>query len=100
MGSNGAKLDVKAACEALDSLQHSTDALDGVDVADPAASSTALDRAVDAYAGALVRFALAGPASLRATVARVRAHVIARHFTQADAARAPIDAWAAGNCSS
>ena len=100
LGSTPAKLDVKAACAALDGLQRSSDALNGVDVADPEASLTALDKAVDAYVVALARFALVGPASLRATAETVRADVVARHFTQAAGARAPIDAWAADRCTS
>ena len=100
LGARPAKLDVKAACAALEGLRRSSDALNGVDVADPQASSTALQKAIDAYVVELARFALSGPANLRASAETVRAEVAARHFTQAAAARAPIDAWAAGNCRS
>jgi hypothetical protein len=98
LGSTPAKLDVKAACAALDGVQRSSDALNGVDVADPEASLIALDKAVNTYATALVGFALVGPPSLRTDVAKLRADVIGRRFTQAAAARAPIDAWAATHC--
>jgi hypothetical protein len=100
LGGAPAKLDVKAACAALDGLRRSSDALNGVDVADPQASTTALQKAIDAYGVELERFALSGPASLRASAETVRAEVAARHFTQAAAARAPIDAWAAQHCGS
>jgi hypothetical protein len=99
LGSTPAKPDVKAACASLAGLQRSSDALNGVDVADPQASLTALQKAIDAYDAALARFALVGPAGLRVPADAVRADVVARHFTQAAQARAPIDAWAATHCS-
>jgi hypothetical protein len=92
------RVDVKAACGALDGLRRSSDALNGVDIADPDAALAAMAKAVDAYSAALVNFEGFAPANLRAPAEAVRAAVIARHFTQAEAARAPIDAWARHHC--
>jgi hypothetical protein len=93
-GSDG----VKAACTALGDLAHSVDALNGVDVSDPSASTAALAKAVDAYSAALATFERVGPANLRARAATVRAEVVAHHFVEAAAERAAIDAWADGHC--
>jgi hypothetical protein len=92
------RVDVKAACAELDSLRSSSDALNGVDVADPDAALAAVTKAVGAYSAALVRFQRVAPANLRAPAEAARSAVIARHFTQAEAARAPIDAWAERHC--
>jgi hypothetical protein len=99
-GAAGAKFDQKAACATLEDLRRSTDALNGVDVGDPEPALAALDKAVSAYSAALSTFERVGPPSLRVSAQRVRAAVVARHFTEAAAARKPIDAWAARHCSS
>jgi hypothetical protein len=99
-GAAGAKFDEKAACATLDDLRRSSDALNGVDVGDPEPALAALDKAVSAYSAALSTFERIGPSSLRASARKVRAAVVARHFTEAVAARAPIDAWAARHCTS
>jgi hypothetical protein len=99
-GAAGAKFDEKAACATLGDLRRSSDALNGVDVGDPVPALAALDKAVDAYSTALSTFERVGPPSLRASARKVRAAVVARHFTEAAAARAPIDAWAARHCTS
>ena len=99
-GAAGTELDEKAACAALGGLARSRAALDGVDVGDPEPALAALDKAVGAYSTALTTFERVGPASLRAAAEKVRAAVLARHFTEAAAARAPIDAWAAKHCTS
>jgi hypothetical protein len=96
-GGTGA-VDVKAACAALAELKQSAKALNGVDVADPERSQEALAKAVDAYDTALVSFERVAPQRLRAPAGVVRDAVAARHFSDAVAARAPIDAWAAKNC--
>jgi hypothetical protein len=94
----GDRVDVKAACTALVGLRHSSDALNGVDVADPGASSAALNRAVAAYSASLAAFERVAPLSLRARAEAVRTAVIAHHFGEAAAKRATIDAWAARQC--
>jgi hypothetical protein len=99
-GAAGTELDEKAACAALDGLSRAGDALNGVDVGDPEPALAALDQAVGAYSTALTTFERIGPAGLRDAAAKVRAAVVARHFTEAAAARAPIDAWAKRNCDS
>jgi hypothetical protein len=102
-GSTGASatgdpVDVKSACAALVSLRHSSDVLDGIDVADPAASLAALARAVAAYSASLAAFERVAPLSLRARAEAVRTAVIAHHFADAAAKRAAIDAWATRHC--
>ena len=99
-GASSAAVDVKRACTALADLERSSDALNGVDVADPDTSVAALTKAVDAYSAALLTFERVGPAELQATAATVRAEVIAHHFGQAIAARTAIDAWESSHCSS
>ena len=99
-GAAGTELDEKAACAALAGLSRSGDALKGVDVGDPEPALAALDKAVGAYSTALTTFERVGPSGLRAAVEQVRAAVVARHFTEAAAARTPIDAWAARHCTS
>jgi hypothetical protein len=96
--SSDGSVGVKAACSALAGLAQSVDALNGVDVSDPIASTAALAKAVDAYSAALATFERVGPANLRARAATVRAEVVAHHFNRAAAERAAIDAWAAGHC--
>jgi hypothetical protein len=91
-------LDLKAACGAFADLGRSVDALRGVDVSDPVASTAALDRAVNSYGAALLTFERMGPANLRARAGEVRAAVLARHFGQAAEALVAIDAWAAEHC--
>ncbi|HEY5012411.1 MAG TPA: hypothetical protein VIK61_06855 [Acidimicrobiia bacterium] len=90
--------DVKAACGAFADLGRSVEALNGVDVSDPAASVAALTRAVNAYSAALLTFERVGPTNLRVRAAEVRAAVLAHHFGQAAAARVAIDTWAAEHC--
>jgi hypothetical protein len=99
-GSGSSALDVKSACAALAGLEHSSDALKGVNIADPDASSAALASAIAAYSAALATFERVGPADLRASAATLRADVVAHHFGQATAARTPISAWAESHCSS
>jgi len=99
-GSTSSALDVKSACAALVGLEHSSDALKGVDLADPDASSAALAKAVAAYSAALSTFEQVGPADLRATAAALRADVIAHQFGQAAAARTAISDWDESHCAS
>lgn len=94
------QVDVKAACAALADLQHSSAALNGVDIGDPAPALAAISKAVDAYNGALSSFEAVAPLSLRPRAELVRAAVAARHFSEAEAARKPIDVWAGRHCSS
>ena len=94
------KVDVKAACAALTGLQRSSAALQGVDIGDPAPALAAISKAVDAYNRALSSFEAVAPLSLRPRAELVRAAVVARHFSEAEAARKPIDAWASRHCSS
>src|SRR5258706_16339521 len=89
-GSTGASVgsdsvDVKSACAALVGLRRASDALDGVDVSDPAASSAALARAVTAYSASLAAFERVAPLSLRARAEAVRTAVIAHQFVEAAA---------------
>jgi hypothetical protein len=93
-------VDVKTACAALGDLERSVQALNGVDVANPGASLTALSRAVRAYSAALRTFEQVGPTDLRPGAEAVRTAVVARHFAEATADRAAIDAWATTHCSS
>ncbi len=99
-GSGSSAVDVKSACAALTGLARSDDALKGVNLADPDASSAALAGAVAAYSAALTTFEQVGPADLRATAASMRADVVAHHFGQAAAQRTAISAWAESNCGS
>jgi hypothetical protein len=93
------RVDAKAACAALTDLQRSRAALDGVDISDPAGSLDALTKAIDAYNAALSNFEDVAPVSLRPHAELVRTAVVARHFSEAEVARKPIDAWARRNCS-
>jgi hypothetical protein len=99
-GSDTTAVDVKTACAALAGLEHSSDALKGVNLADPDASSAALASAVAAYSAALTTFERVGPADLRDDAAALRADVVAHHFGQATASRTPISAWAQSHCTS
>jgi hypothetical protein len=92
-------VDVKSACSALRTLEHSGDALNGINVADPDTSTAALTKAVANYSAALLAFEQVGPLELRATTAAMRADVIAHHFGNASAARAAISAWNQTHCS-
>jgi len=99
-GSGSSAVDVKSACAALAGLSRSDDALKAVNLADPDASSAALDRAVAAYSAALSTFERVGPLDLRAAAASMRADVIAHHFGRATVQRAAISVWAGKNCAS
>jgi hypothetical protein len=99
-GSGTTAVDVKSACAALAGLEHTSDALKGMNLADPDASSAALASAIAAYSAALSTFERVGPADLRATAATLRAEVAAHRFGQATTARTPINAWAQSHCSS
>jgi hypothetical protein len=99
-GSGTVVVDVKRACGALDGLARSSDALKGVNLADPDASSAALARAVAAYTAALATFEQVGPVDLRATAATMRADVVAHHFGKAAAARTALSAWDETHCAS
>jgi hypothetical protein len=94
----GSTVDVKSACAALAGLERSSDALNGVDLGDPATSMHALAVAVAEYSTALLTFERVGPADLRARAEAVRLEVVAHHFGQAAVARAAIDTWATQHC--
>ena len=101
LGSPGTgRVDVKGACAALSSLRRSSDALNGVDIGDPGASTAALAKAVDAYSTALSTFERVGPVNLRARAEAARVAVLAHNFSRAAVARTAIDAWAKQHCTS
>jgi hypothetical protein len=99
-GSGTRAVDVKSACAALEGLERSSDALKGVNLADPDASSAALAHAVAAFTAALATFEQVGPTDLRATAATMRAEVVAHHFGQAAVARTALTGWAEAHCAS
>jgi hypothetical protein len=94
------RVDVKGACAALSSLHRSSDALNGVEVGDPGASTAALAKAVHAYSTALSTFERLGPVNLRARAEAARVAVLAHNFSRAAVARTAIDAWSERNCTS
>jgi hypothetical protein len=99
-GNGNGAVDVKSACAALEGLGRASDALKGVNIADPDESTAALNHAIAAYSAALATFAQVGPVNLRATAATVRADVIAPHFGQAAAARTALSDWDDTHCAS
>jgi len=90
--------DTKAACAQLARLEGHAGALAQVDVADPDAFNTALDRAVDDYVADLRKLRQVAPESLRPAIDDVQHAVVTHQFANGQAARAQLSAYEADHC--
>jgi hypothetical protein len=96
--SNSHRGDTKAACAQLARLESHAGALAQVDVADPDAFNTALDRAVDDYVADLRKLRKVAPDSLRPAIDDVRHAVVTHQFANGEAARAQLSTYEADHC--
>jgi hypothetical protein len=89
----------RATCTLLERLPHAADALTKVPLNDPQRFEAAMNAAVADYTRTLDDIAPRVPAKLRREVEVLRSAVQQRKFADAQAARAPLDDWAADHCS-
>ncbi len=88
----------RATCAQIRRLPLAAQPLVNVPLSDPVRFDAALRVAVAAYTHTLDAIASSGPASLRRPVEVLRSAVEQHKFADAQAARAPLDDWAAEHC--
>ena len=86
-------------CAALDRLAGTAAAVEQANVADPEAFADALSHAVHTYTGELDALRKVAPDELQDAIDDVDHAMSKHHFTDAVAARAPLDHYAAAHCS-
>jgi hypothetical protein len=86
-------------CAALDRLAGTAAAVEQANVADPEAFADALSHAVRAYTGELDALRKVAPDELQDAIDEVDHAMSKHHFSDAVAARAPLDEYAAAHCS-
>jgi hypothetical protein len=88
----------KPACALLAELAQTGQTVQNADVSDPAAFQATLQAAAKRYVRTAQKLRAALPARLAADVDRMISAVRANRFSDADSARADIDAYARANC--
>jgi hypothetical protein len=90
--------EVEATCEALAEMQTRARSIERVNVADPAAFTKALDRAVEQYTEELGELREVAPEPLHGPIGRLDRAVRRHDFDTALRARAPLDTYVATKC--